>query len=227
MSRNRNIFIGLSFMVAVAFSGPLLSAERNTVRRANIGTESNIETTGGTNSRSDGTVSPSPEVYDTFRRSNFSNEFNIKTAEGINARGWATVQSSPGDHKVIISANGLSPGETYVILNHWFEPIPERGIGPSGAENDPSCTGHFQFIGSPMGTQANNKGELHLEERVQYLAPHIWVANLQTFGKVTSGGTTPPQSPDAFVIGGSLLPSNDLFADEADFTDFGAITICP
>jgi hypothetical protein len=64
----------------------------------------------------------------TFRRSNFSNEFNIKTPEGINARGSASVISTQSKHKVKINVNGLKPGETYVILNHWFEPIPDRGV---------------------------------------------------------------------------------------------------
>ena len=189
----RNILIALFLIVAVAFSGPLLSADGNA-----------------------------------FRRANFSNEFGIKTAEGINARGFATVRSSNKGHIVKIWVNGLLPGETYVILNHWFEPISERGIGPSGSENDPSCTGHFQFIGPlpPTGIQANKKGKIHLTRKVDHLAPHIWVANLQTFLDVTEGGTTAPQSPDAFVAGGPTLPFSDLFADEANFPDFGPLTNC-
>jgi hypothetical protein len=164
----------------------------------------------------------------TYRRANFSNEFKIETAEGINARGFADVRSIRSGHHVRIKVDGLLPGETYVILNHWFEPIPNREIGPSGAANDPSCTGHFQFLGAPPpgGIQANKHGEIRLRVNVDHLAPHIWVANLQTFFDVTSNGTTAPQSPDPFVIGGPVLPYQDLFLDEPDFPDNGAITIC-
>lgn len=161
----------------------------------------------------------------TFRRSNFSNEFNIKTPEGINARGSAAVISTQSKHKVKINVNGLKPGETYVILNHWFEPIPDRGVPDSqGAVVDPSCNGHFQFLGTPV--TADKKGEIKVNVKVGQLAPHIWVANLAKFNEVTNGGTQAPANADAFATGGLLIPYADIVSREADFIDTAPLTDC-
>ncbi|MCI0667579.1 MAG: hypothetical protein L0Y43_05950, partial [Methylococcaceae bacterium] len=83
-----------------------------------------------------------------FRMSNLSNEFKLTTPEGINARGSAEVRSSAGSHRVKIDVNGLTPGAPFVVINHWFDPIPARGIGTSDPAQDPSCNGHFQFLGA-------------------------------------------------------------------------------
>jgi hypothetical protein len=161
----------------------------------------------------------------TFRRSNFSNEFNIKTPEGINARGSAVVTSAKSKHHVKINANGLNPGETYVILNHWFDPIPGRGVPDSpGALVDPSCNGHFQFLGTPIA--ANNEGEIKVNVKVDQLAPHIWVANLAKFMEVTKGGTQAPANADAFATGGLLIPYADIVSLEAAFVDTSPLTDC-
>lgn len=161
----------------------------------------------------------------TFRRSNFSNEFNIQTPEGINARGSATVISTQLKHQVKINANGLNPGETYVILNHWFEPIPNRGVPDSqGALVDPSCNGHFQFLGAPIS--ANKKGEIEVNVKVEQLAPHIWIANLAKFMEVTKKGTQAPANADAFATGGLLIPYADIVSREADFIDTDPLTNC-
>ncbi|MFK5947900.1 MAG: hypothetical protein QM500_03900 [Methylococcales bacterium] len=161
-----------------------------------------------------------------FRRSNFSNEFNINTPEGINARGSAVVVSNNSGHHVKIKVNGLQAGETYVILNHWFEPISGRGIpnADDGPNDDPSCTGHFQFIGKPK--KADKKGRLTIKAKVNQLAPHIWVANFATFIKVTNGGTQAPESADAFTTGGLLIPYTDIVEHEADFIDTDPLTVC-
>jgi len=84
------------------------------------------------------------EAQQTFRRDNFSNEFGLTTPEGENARGFATVKSGSGTHKVKIRVDGLTPGAAFVVINHFFEPIPMRGIGSSAPADDPSCNGHFQ-----------------------------------------------------------------------------------
>lgn len=161
----------------------------------------------------------------TFHRSNFSNEFNIKTPEGINARGTAQVTSWNSRYHVNIRANGLLPGETYVILNHWFEPIPDRGVPDSdGALVDPSCNGHFQFIGKP--TKADRRGQLWVFAHLNQLAPHIWVANLAKFMEVTNGGTQAPANADAFVTGGLLVPFMDIVEQESDFVDTDPLTNC-
>ena len=138
-----------------------------------------------------------------FRLSNFSNEFKINTPEGINARGSAEVKSKYSSHHVKIQVNGLPPGETYVILNHWFEPVQDRGVPNSddGQEDDPSCNGHFQFLGEPV--KADKKGRLKVNVQVDQLAPHIWVANLAKFGELTNGGTQAPANADAFTTGGT------------------------
>ena len=161
-----------------------------------------------------------------FRRSNFSNEFNISTPEGINARGSAKVKSNNSNHQVKIDVNGLQPGETYVILNHWFEPVPDRGIpnADDGPEDDPSCTGHFQFLGEPE--KADKKGRLKVKVKVNQLAPHIWVANLAKFIEVTNGGTQAPANADAFITGGLLIPYADIVEHETDFIDTDPLTTC-
>ena len=161
-----------------------------------------------------------------FRRSNFSNEFKISTAEGINARGFADVRSNKTKHRVKIHVNGLPPGETYVILNHWFEPVQARGVPNSddGPEDDPSCTGHFQFLGGPV--VADKKGRLKVNVKVNQLAPHIWVANFAKFLDVTADGTQAPANADAFTIGGLLIPYNDIVASEANFVDTNPLTDC-
>ncbi len=159
------------------------------------------------------------------RRSNFSNEFKINTPEGINARGSAKVYSKNSKHHVRIHVNGLLPDETYVILNHWFEPVPERGVPESeGALVDPSCNGHFQFLGEPV--QANKKGKLNIHVKVNQLAPHIWVANLAKFQEVTQQGTQAPATADAFTTGGLLIPYADIVEREADFIDTEPLTEC-
>jgi hypothetical protein len=160
-----------------------------------------------------------------FRRSNFSNEFKINTPEGINARGSAEVKSAGSRHHVKIQVNGLPPGETYVILNHWFEPVPERGVPDSiGATVDPSCNGHFQFLGEPV--KADNKGKLKVDVYVKQLAPHIWVANFAKFMEVTKGGTQAPANADAFTTGGLLIPYDDVVKSEADFVNTDPLTNC-
>ncbi len=161
-----------------------------------------------------------------FRRSNFSNEFKISTPEGINARGFAVVRSRNARHHVKIHVNGLPPGETYVILNHWFEPVSERGVPNSddGPADDPSCTGHFQFLGEPV--TADRQGRLRMHTKVNQLAPHIWVANFAKFLEVTKGGTQAPENADAFTTGGLLVPYADVVAREADFIDTDPLTNC-
>jgi len=160
-----------------------------------------------------------------YRRSNFSNEFKINTPEGINARGSAKVYSKNSRHHVRIRVNGLPPGETYVILNHWFEPVPERGVPASeGALVDPSCNGHFQFLGESV--KADRKGRLKIHVHVDQLAPHIWVANLAKFMEVTKGGTRAPSSADAFTTGGLFIPYADIVEREAEFIDTDPLTDC-
>jgi len=161
-----------------------------------------------------------------FRRSNFSNEFKINTPEGINARGFADVKSKNSRDHVKIKVNGLPPGETYVILNHWFEPVPERGVPNSddGPEDDPSCTGHFQFLGEPV--VADKKGRLKINVTVDQLAPHIWVANFAKFLEVTNNGTQAPANADAFTTGGLVIPYADIVEREVDFVDADPLTEC-
>lgn len=160
------------------------------------------------------------------RRSNFSNEFNINTPEGINARGIAVVKSRNSRHHVKIYVNGLPPGETYVILNHWFEPVQARGVPNSddGPDDDPSCTGHFQFLGE--SAVANKKGILKVNVTVDQLAPHIWVANFAKFLEVTNNGTQAPANADAFTTGGLVIPYADIVKLEADFIDTNPLTNC-
>lgn len=140
--------------------------------------------------------------------------------EGINARGYAVVKSRNDRHHVKIHVNGLLPGETYVIINHWFEPIPERGV-PRSDDDVPSCTGHFQFLGEPV--QADRKGRLKVNVKVDQLAPHIWVANLAKFMEVTDGFEHAPGSAAAFVIGGLLLDYADIVENEENFDDHGRL----
>jgi len=111
-------------------------------------------------------VQADPEESTIFRRANLGNEFGNKTAEGINARGYAEAKSKDYRHHVKIHVNGLLPGETYVIINHWFDPVPERGI-PRANEGFPSCTGHFQFLGESF--VADKKGRLKVNVRVDQL----------------------------------------------------------
>ncbi len=160
------------------------------------------------------------------RRSNFSNEFKINTPEGINARGYAEVKSKNSKHKIKIRVHGLPPGETYVILNHWFEPVQARGVPNSddGPEDDPSCTGHFQFLGGPV--VADKKGRIKVNVKVDQLAPHIWVANFAKFLEVTDNGNTAPASPDPFTIGGLIIPYEDFVVLEDDFVDTDPLTNC-
>ena len=155
-----------------------------------------------------------------FRRANFDNEFETKTPEGINARGHAEVKTKDSRHHVKIHVNGLLPGETYVIINHWFEPIPERGV-PRSSDAVPSCTGHFQFLGEPV--KADRKGRLRVDVKVDQLAPHIWVANLAKFMEVTDDFQHAPVSADAFVDGGLLVPFADIVAAEDEFVDHGRL----
>lgn len=159
-----------------------------------------------------------------FRRSNFSNEFELTTPEGINARGTAFVNSKRGSHHVQIEVNGLTPGSEYVIVNHWFEPVPDRGVGPSDPEVDPSCNGHFQFLGEAI--HADKKGELKVNTRVDQLAPHVWVVDLAKFLEVTANGTQAPSSPDAFTTGGLLIPYADLLDLEGLFVPTDPLTNC-
>ena len=160
-----------------------------------------------------------------FRRANFSNEFGLTTPEGVNARGFATVESESSTHEVEIRVNGLTPGAEFVVINHFFEPIPDRGIGTSNPADDPSCNGHFQFLGS-VPEVANNEGELEIDVEVGQLAPHIWVVNLARFLEVTKKGTQAPSSPDAFVNGGLLVPFEDLLGAEGDFVNTDRLTNC-
>lgn len=161
-----------------------------------------------------------------FRRSNFSNEFNITTPEGINARGFAVVNSKNSRHHVKIEVNGLPPNETYVILNHWFEPVQARGVPNSddGPEDDPSCTGHFQFLGEPV--VADKKGRFKVNVKVDQLAPHIWVANFAKFLEATNNGNQAPASPDPFTIGGLVIPYEDIIQLEANFVNTDPLTDC-
>ncbi len=171
-------------------------------------------------------VQANDEEGTVFRRSNFSNEFKINTPEGINARGTAVVKSKNSKHRVKINVNGLPPGETYVILNHWFEPVPERGVPNSddGPEDDPSCNGHFQFIGEPV--VADKKGRLKINVTVDQLAPHIWVANFAKFLEVTNNGTQAPANADAFTLGGLVIPYMDIVEQEENFVDTDPLTDC-
>ncbi len=160
-----------------------------------------------------------------FRRANFSNEFKLNTPEAINARGFAKIKSFYSKHYVKIKVHGLMPGETYVILNHWFEPIPERGVPDSpGALVDPSCNGHFQFLGKPV--TADKKGRIKVRTKVKQLAPHIWVANFAKFLEVAQGGTQAPTNADAFTSGGLLLPYADIVEREGEFIDTDPLTNC-
>ena len=160
-----------------------------------------------------------------FRRSNFSNEFKINTPDGVNARGFAEVKSKHNKHHIRIRANGLIPGATYVILNHWFEPIPQRGVPDSeGALVDPSCNGHFQFLGKPV--IADKKGRIKVNVSTRQLAPHIWVANFAKFMQVTDNDSQAPASADAFTTGGLLIPYADIVQHEADFVDTAPLTDC-
>ncbi len=160
-----------------------------------------------------------------FRRANFSNEFKINTPEAINANGFTEIRSINSRHYVKIKVNGLMPGETYVILNHWFEPIPDRGVPDSpGALVDPSCNGHFQFLGEPV--TADKKGRIKIRTKVNQLAPHIWVANFAKFLEVTQGGTQAPANADAFTSGGLLLPYADIVEREGEFIDTSPLTNC-
>lgn len=160
----------------------------------------------------------------TFRRSNFSNEFELTTPEGINARGTALVDSNPGGHHVRIEVNGLTPGSAYVVINHWFEPVPERGVGPSDPSEDPSCNGHYQFLSDVI--LADHKGELKVSSRADQLAPHVWVVDFAKFLEVTDNGTQAPSSADAFATGGLLIPWTDLLDDEGSFVDSDPLTDC-
>ncbi len=162
-----------------------------------------------------------------YRLANFSNEFNITTPEGINARGSAEVKSEDYMHHVKINVKGLLPGETYVILNHWFEPIPGRGV-PRSNDLPPSCTGHFQFLGEPV--IADKKGRLKVNIKVDQLAPHFWVANFAKFLEVTNGFEHAPDSADAFVAGGLAVPYADIVGAEDAFIDNGRLIMeggCP
>ncbi|WP_221893992.1 hypothetical protein [Bathymodiolus japonicus methanotrophic gill symbiont] len=158
-----------------------------------------------------------------YRRTNFSNEFNISTPEGINARGYAEVESTGSIHKIKIHADGLFPDETYVLLNHWMEPVPERGVPDSaGALVDPSCNGHTQTL----IVQSDTKGMIDIEVTANQLAPHIWVANFAKFMEVTKNGTQAPANADAFVADGLLIPYADIVEREASFVDTGPLTDC-
>lgn len=165
-------------------------------------------------------VQAGPDESTVFRRANFSNEFDIKTAEGINARGSAEVKSKDSKHHIEIHVNGLLPGATYVILNHWFEPVPERGV-PRANDDVPSCTGHFQFLGESF--VADKKGRLKVELTVDQLAPHIWVANFEKFLEVTDRLEHAPNSAAAFVAGGLLVPYADIVEAEDGFVDNGRL----
>ena len=121
--------------------------------------------------------------------------------------------------------NGLTPGSNFVVINHWFDPVPARGVGTSDPAEDPSCNGHFQFLGA-VPTVVDEEGRLDIEASVPQLAPHIWVVNLAKFIEVTNGGTQAPSSPEAFVIGGLLIPFEDLLSEEEGFVDTARLTIC-
>ncbi|MGR9108079.1 MAG: hypothetical protein ACU843_14225 [Gammaproteobacteria bacterium] len=163
-----------------------------------------------------------------FRLSNLSNEFQLTTPEGVNARGSGEVRSNANGHHVKINVNGLTPGAAFVVINHWFDPIPTRGIGTSDPAEDPSCNGHFQFLGTTPAEPAiaDHKGRLNIITRVSQLAPHIWVVDLAKFLEVTGNGSLAPSSPDAFVIGGLLIPFGDLVAEEGSFVDAAPLTQC-
>ena len=174
-------------------------------------------------------VSFEAQAHDrTFRMSNFSNEFELTTPEGINARGTAEIKSTSRDHRIKINVNGLTPGAAFVVINHWFDPIPARGIGPSNPAEDPSCNGHFQFLGATPAEPivADHKGRLKINTRVPQLAPHIWVVDLEKFLDLTGGGTHAPSGPEAFVTGGLMIPFNDIVADEEIFVDAAPLTQC-
>jgi len=72
----------------------------------------------------------------------------------------------------------------------------------------------------------NNEGELEIDVEVDQLAPHIWVVNFAKFFEVTANGTQAPSSPDAFVIGGLLIPFEDLLEAEGEFDDTDPLTNC-
>jgi len=168
-------------------------------------------------------ISHADEDNTVFRLSNLSNEFKLNTPEAINARGQAKVHSIGDKNFVNIHVNGLPPGETYVI---WFEPIQARGVpnADDGPADDPSCTGHFQFIGEPV--TSDKHGKINIHAQVNQLAPHVWVANFAKFLELTNNGTQAPASADAFTIGGLLIPYEDIVAKEALFVDNGPLTIC-
>ncbi len=158
-----------------------------------------------------------------FRRSNFSNEFKITTPEGINTKGYAEVESTGSLHNIKIHVDGLLPNESYVLLNHWMEPVPERGVPDSaGALVDPSCNGHTQTL----SVQSDNKGMIDVNVTAGQLAPHIWVANLAKFLEVTNNGTQAPSNADAFITGGLLIPYADIVEREASFVDTDPLTDC-
>lgn len=73
---------------------------------------------------------------------------------------------------------------------------------------------------------ADDKGRLTIETRVPQLAPHVWVVDLEKFLEGTGNGSRAPSSPDAFVIGGLLIPFGDLLAGEANFVDAAPLTQC-
>ena len=164
-------------------------------------------------------------AHPTLRRSNFSNEFGLTTPEGINARGNAFVRSRANWHRVVVRVSGLTPGREFVVLNHWFEPVAARGVGPSLPSDDPSCNGHFQFLG-PVPVRASHSGRLYVSDRVGQLAPHIWVVDLAKFLETTGSGTHAPSSPDSFVTGGLLIPFVDLLEEENDFRATDPLTRC-
>lgn len=168
-------------------------------------------------------VSQADDDQSVYRRSNFSNEFNINTPEGINARGYAEVESKDSAHNIKIQVDGLLPDETYVLINHWMEPVPARGVPDSeGAVVDPSCNGHMQML----IVKSNNKGMIDVNVTAGQLAPHIWVANFAKFMEVTNEGTQAPANADAFITGGLLIPYADIVEREADFIDTDPLTIC-
>lgn len=85
---------------------------------------------------------------------------------------------------------------------------------------------HWAFsitlLGEPV---VDKKGRLEARVRVDQLAPHIWVVDFAKFSEVTGGGTQAPSSPDAFVIGGLLIPFEDLLEEEGAFVDTDPLTI--
>ena len=116
-----------------------------------------------------------------YRRSNFSNEFKISTPEGINAKGYAEVESTGSLHNIKIHVDGLLPNESYVLLNHWMEPVPERGVPDSaGALVDPSCNGHTQTL----SVQSDNKGMIDVRQLAINNPPKLLVF-LFAFGVAT------------------------------------------